>query len=207
MKIAVIAASGRSGQVFVSAALDAGHTVIAGVHRSNPFAPHERLTSVSVDATNPLQVDGLIRGADAVVSLIGHIRGSAPRVQSEAITVVLDSMSRHGVTRIVSLTGTGVRQSGDCHNFIDWLANKAIAIVDPQRIQDGIEHARLLQQSGTDWTIMRVLKLSNGKAGAWSLRPSGPAKLLTPRQEVAQAILVTLESNTYLRASPVIADV
>jgi putative NADH-flavin reductase len=75
MIIAVIAANGRSGQAFVEAALNRGHTVRAGIHGTNPFAEREGLIVMSCDATNKAEVLALIQGSTAVVSLIGHDAG------------------------------------------------------------------------------------------------------------------------------------
>ena len=205
MHIAVIAAQGRSGQEFVRAALAAGHTVRAGIGSFNPFTPHRRLTTLACDATNAEQVYELTRGVDAVVSLLGHVKGSTADVQTTAMRIVIEAMRRHKITRIVSLTGTGVRIAGDTPNLIDRMANTVIARVDPNRIHDGIAHAALLQKSGLDYTIVRVLKLGKGNAGTFTLTEHGPAKLLTPRAEVAAAIVDIVENNKFIGALPVIS--
>lgn len=205
MHIAVIAAQGRSGQEFVRAALAAGHTVRAGIGSTDPFAPHRRLMTLECDATNTEQVYELTRGVDAVVSLLGHVKGSNADVQTTAMRVVVQAMKRHKITRIVSLTGTGVRIPGDTPNLFDRLANMFIARVDPNRIHDGIAHAALLQESGLDYTVVRVLKLGKGSAGTFALTEHGPAKLLTPRAEVAAAIVDIVENNKFIGGFPVIS--
>jgi putative NADH-flavin reductase len=117
MRIAVIAANGRSGQAFVRAALAAGHTVRAGVYRTNQLQPAKSLDVVQCDATNPDDLRKLIKDQDAVVSLIGHIRNSPPNVQSEATEKLIAVATELQVHRIVSLTGTGVRQPGTISLF------------------------------------------------------------------------------------------
>lgn len=205
MKIAVVAASGRSGRVFVEAALAAGHEVRAGTYGGVPFQKHERLTTMDVNGTNLHQLTKLLDGADAVVSLIGHGRSSSRTIQSDTMVTIISAMSQYKPMRLVSLTGTGVRMPGDVYTLLDRILNITINLIDPKRIQDGVRHAEILQESSIDWTILRVLKLTNGGVQPFRLTNGGPAKLFTSRSEVARAIIDVLEKNVYRRAAPVIS--
>jgi putative NADH-flavin reductase len=205
MRIAVIAAHGRSGQAFVTEALAAGHQVRAGVRGANPFAPHERLLVVQCDATNKQQVTRLIDHCDAVVSLIGHVKGSDNLVQTNAITTVVEAMEVAGVERLISLTGVGVWAPGDkLKPFID-VANWFAARVGVKRFDDGIAHAKVLESSNLKWTILRVLLLTNGKPGKFRLKCNGLVKIPTPRREVARAILQLLERQSFVCRYPIIS--
>jgi len=204
-QIAVIAADGRSGREFVARALAAGHTVHAGVYHGASIPLHENLTIFPCDAREPDEVRTLIHGCDAVVSMIGHGPKSPPRVQTDAIKVVCEVMNTEGIERLVSLTGTGVRFPGDTPNLIDRMANLAISIIDPNRVQDGIEHGHHLEHTNLRWTIVRVLKLGNGThEGKVKLSLTGPAELLTPRSRAAQAALQVIEDETFVRQAPII---
>lgn len=206
--IAVIAADGRSGREFVRLALDAGHKVRAGVYNDSTFPDHNRLTVLPCDATKADEVRALIQGSDTVVSMIGHGKHSPARVQTDAINVICEAMQQEGVSRIVSLTGTGVRFPGDTPSVFDRLANRAISIIDPKRVQDGIEHAKYLKQTSLNWTILRILKLGNGThSGKVVMSLTGPAELLTPRTRAAAAALQVIKDETYLRQSPIITGV
>ena len=206
MKIAVIAAQGKSGQAFVHAALNAGHVVRAGVRGRAPFDAHERLELVECDALDSSQVTKLIKGSDAVVSLIGHVKGSSSNLQTVATQNAIEAMQTMGIKRFVSLTGTGARAKGDTPSRVDKILNMLVEKVDPHRIADGKAHVEILQASKLHWTVLRVLKLTRGKAHKYSLTMHGPAKLLTPRKEVAQAILQVLSSDEYIRTQPVITS-
>jgi putative NADH-flavin reductase len=205
MNIGVVGAGGRSGKAFVEAALSAGHTVTAGVHSHNPLASHPRLSVRTIDATSSVDVRTLIEGQDAIVSLIGHVKGSPIFVQTDAIKTVLSEMKTTGITRLVSLTGTGVRFPGDKVSLIDRFMNSTISIIDPARIKDGLEHTVCIQQSEIDWTIIRVLKLRNGKATPFQLTENGPTKVFTSRQEVAEAILQVLTNKTFIKKAPMLS--
>jgi putative NADH-flavin reductase len=193
MKLAVIAANGRSGKIFVERALAAGHSVRAGVHHANNLIPHKRLTVVHCNATSEADLVNLISGQDAVVSFIGHVKGSPPQVQTDCMRALVSAMKAQGLTRVVSLTGTGVRFPDDRITVVDRVLNLSIRLIDPARIRDGVSHVEVLKQSGLDWTILRVLKLQNTRPRAFSLREHGPTKWYVSREEVAEATLVTLE--------------
>jgi putative NADH-flavin reductase len=205
VKIAVIAANGRSGQTFVKAALDAGHQVIAGVYRQNDFIDSRNLVVKKCDATNKLDVANLVSGCDAVVCLIGHGRRSPPRVQSEAISNIISVMNQKKIKRLISLTGTGVRFDNDRPNLIDKILNFSIKLIDSERIKDGIEHAEILKKSNLDWTLIRVLKLTNGShKGTVLFSRVGPAETFTPRSRVASAILDVAEDSKFIKEAPII---
>ncbi len=205
MKIAVIGANGRTGREFVSAALLAGHQVAAGIHRESRLASHAHLTILPCDATQPREVAALIAGTDAVVMLIGHVRGSAPTVQTDATKVVIEQMKKAGITRLVSLTGTGVRRQDDRVTVIDRMLNSIVAKVDPDRINDGIHYAKEIEMSGLDWTVLRVLKLE-----AWSPTPvvptlHGPTALWVSRHQVADALLGLIEDRAFISEMPILS--
>lgn len=203
MRIAVLGANGRTGKVFVQAALAAGHEVVAGARHPIDFGEHPGLTMQHCDATDEHDVRRLIAHCDAVISLIGHGRNSPFDLQTQSMQIVISVMESLGVQRLISLTGTGVRFPNDHIHLIDKVLNGILGLVDPGRIQDGRNHVELIKSTDLDWTIIRVLKLRNGPAGPFRLRPHGPAKLLTARKEVAKAILRCLDDDKYVRHAPI----
>lgn len=205
MKIAVIAAQGRSGRACVAELLAGGHQVVAGV-RGEPGMPDQPgLTFRQCDATKLQDVQALLDGCEAVVSMIGHVRGSQADVQTAATMNLVRAARHSGLKRVVSLTGTGVRFAGDHYGPVDRFMNLAVKLIDPARVQDGIDHADILKASGLDWTIIRVLKLTNARAGRFSLTPGGPGKPFVARAEVAQAVRSVLEGRSYIQQAPVIS--
>jgi putative NADH-flavin reductase len=204
MKIAVVAANGRSGQAFVETALDAGHTIRAGARNKSHLKPRPNLTVVECDATNETQLKNLMSGQDAVASFIGHVKGSDPNVQTISIQKIVSVMKEVGIKRLVSLTGTGVRFPGDKISLIDRLLNLSIGIVDPARVKDGKNHVEVLKDSGLDWTVIRVLKLQNVVSNKFELREHGPTKWYVSRLDVAQAVLRVLEQHSFIQQAPII---
>ena len=205
MNIAVIAANGRSGKAFVEAALDAGHSIRAGIRGESRLKKYTNLTEVQCDATNNEQLRNLLKDTDAVASFIGHVKGSDPDVQTIAIQKTVDIMEELKIKRIVSLTGTGVRFEGDKITLTDRVLNLSIGMIDPERIKDGKDHVGVLKNSDLDWTVIRVLKLQNTELKSFSLTENGPTKAYVSRQEVARAVLKVLEENSFVRKAPIIS--
>lgn len=205
MNIAVLGADGRSGQAFVRIALESGHNVRGGYRSAKPKIKHPNYTPMLCDGENLDQVAKLISGCEAVVSLIGHVKGSRKYTQTESTKNIVTAMKKQNISRLVSLTGTGARFNGDEPSIIDKLLNLAISLIDSDRINDGKEHVKIIQNSQLEWSILRVLKLQNTKFKNYRLSTGGPAKLITSRQEVADACMNLLESSSFINQAPIIS--
>lgn len=203
MKLAVIAADGRSGKEFVKAALASGHTLRAGGRGELPTSD-KNIDYIRCDATKIENLRALITGQDAVISLIGHVKNSTPDVQTIAMQRTIEAMHEAGINRFVSLTGTGVRFPGDKIPFIDYFLNFGVSKVDPERIKDGKNFVEIMKNSDLDWTLIRVLKLQNIQPQSFSLLSSGPPKWVVGRAEVALAILQVLEREIFIKQAPII---
>lgn len=205
MRIAVIAANGRLGKVFVETALQAGHSVRAGLRGENTLTPHPRLEVVTCDATKAEDLRLLLRNQEVVVSTIGHVKGAAHNVQTLATEAVVSAMNEQHIRRFVDVTGTGVRFPDDHISIVDRVLNLAVRIVDSDRVSDGRNHQEVLKKSDLDWTTIRVLKLQNISARPYTLTPHGPTKWYVGRSEVAKAMLQVIEENSFIKQAPIIS--
>lgn len=208
MIVAVIGANGRSGKQFVQAALEAGMTIRAGVRGPHNIEEHDKMTVVACDALSKSEINDLVKGSDAVVSLLGHGPGTSASVQKTATEYALAAMKDHRVKRFISLTSTGVRVPGDRPGMIDRFVNWLVSQVDPDRVRDGVAHAQVLMRSDCDWTLLRVLKLTSGAhTGRPILAQHVPSEIFTPRARVAAAIVQLLQTDDFIRQAPVIRGV
>lgn len=201
-----MAADGRTGKLVVREALARGHAVVAGVYGANPFAPHDNLRVAPCDGRKLADVRQLVRGCDAVVSVIGHVKGSPADIQTVTIANTIAAMDELNIRRFVSLTGTGVRLPGDKITLIDRILNLAVSLIDPARVKDGVAHVKLLQQSDLDWTVIRVLKLQNVRAQGFTLREHGATKNYVSRADAAKAIVDVLDGKSFVRAAPILSQ-
>lgn len=202
MKIAVIGACGRTGKLVCKQAAKRGHIVV-GLSRNK--CGNLDIHFVIGDALNKKDVDKAIKGADAVISAVGHIKLNEKQTQTKIIKNVIESMDKHSVKRVVSLTGSGVRVQGDRVSLLDRALNIPLKMVDKSRVTDGINHYHALKRSDLDWTVLRVLKLTGqNKTEDYLLTSGGPAKLTITRKTVAKILVDLAEDNQWIKAAPVV---
>jgi len=195
MKICIFGAAGRTGREVVQSAKAKAHEVV-------PFSYSDGKDVMDYEA-----VRNAINGCEAVISTLGHIKGSDPLMQTKGIGNIVKAMKELGIRRVLSMTGTGARVAGDKPSLVDRCLNFGVKLVAPDRINDGVEHAKVLQESGLDWTIVRVLMLSksDSEAKGYKLTDHGPAELLTSRKKVAQVLMDLLDDTNSYGKLPVIS--
>ena len=214
MKVCIFGSDGRTGREVVEYCLNEGHEIVAFVYSENAknYLPkNPRIKIIKGDVLSATDVQKSVKNCDAVISVFGHIKGSDSRMQTKGIINIIEAMKIEGITRIISLTGTGVRIEGDTPSIFDIIGNWIIKIIDRDRIMDGIEHVEALKKSGLDWTILRVLKLSNGDINSdknnlipeYKLSTHGPAEAFTSRKKVAKIMTDLLTSGKYSKQMPI----
>ncbi len=209
MELAVFGASGRTGRPLVQQALDAGHDVIALVRTPATFPlKHERLTVVQGDILNAADVDEVVQGADAVLSVIGQSKNSPKDLQTSGIKNIIDAMEKYGITRIVSLTGAGVDAPQDKPKLINHVIKFALKTLQGSVLADAEQHAKILQASNLDWVIVRGPMLTEGPhTGKYRIGWVGVnTSTRISRADVADFMLKQLTDNTYLRQAPMVSD-
>ncbi len=207
MTVGVLGANGRTGKCVVEEALARNLNVVAGVRGNYLFDTSKKLKIIQCDILDQKQVSSLVSQVDVVISVIGHMKGSPEFMQTEGITNVIRALNVAGKKRLISLTGTGVRLPADKVTLADKILNFSISLIDPKRINDGRKHAEIIQACSLDWTILRVLKLSNTKSKPFRLTASGPTKFYVSRKEVAKALLDIAENRLFIRESPIISKI
>ena len=93
MRIAVLAANGRTGKELVTKATARGHQVVAVSRRPDPKDP----SSVSADATDPIALEKALQGVDAVVSAVGLVSGSPPDLLTKVATALTAATDRPSI--------------------------------------------------------------------------------------------------------------
>ena len=175
MKLLILGASGKIGHLVTESALARGHSVTALVLDATKLGKltQDKLKVIEGDATNQSVIDKAVRGVDAIISVLGHNRFTTIEMQSNAMRSITSAMHKHKVSRIVSLTGTGVYTEGDAPNLLDRGLTALLMFVDTKRIQDGIKHVEVLKDSDLDWVVLRTPKhLSAKKVSRYRVTPN-----------------------------------
>jgi putative NADH-flavin reductase len=212
-KIAVLGGSGRTGKLFIKQALSK-YKIKALVRSTAKLKMNDdNLEVIEGDALNAQDIEILVKGTQAVVSLIGHTDDSPEDLQFVATEHCIQAMKKHGINRFISLTGGGVRDEvKDEPKFMD----KVIVFVmkylggkgTKYALLDGIRHAELIQSTDLDWTIVRGPMLTDDEPkGSYEVGYVGKISgFKLTREDLAAFILDTLENDKYVHDMPFLAN-
>ena len=208
-KIALFGGTGQTGKEFLSQALQNGHEVKALVRSPEKVTEKtDALTIVKGDVLNARDVSETIKGTEIVVSLFGHVKGSPEWLQTNGTKNIIEAMKNEGLQRIISLSGGGLPfKEKDKPKIPDLLIRGIMKIAVPKILNDAIEHARVLKESGLNWTIVRGPRLTNDPAkGEYRVGWVGVnASTKIGRADLADFILQLVEKEGYKEEMPFVS--
>lgn len=206
MRVLVIGATGGTGRELVQQALALGHQVTAFVRDpANLQIEHANLRVAQGDVLDYATVESAMRGQDAVLSALGHLKFYRPtRIQSDGMRNILRAMQSCDVSRLVCETALGLGDSVGRLGLPYLLL--LVPLVLPFYFWDKVRQEDLIRASDRDWIIVRPGVLTNkpgrgnyqhgAKAGSYLL----PG--LVPRADVAHFMLKQLKDDDYLGLAP-----
>ena len=209
MKLTLLGATGSVGRQLLTQALTAGHTVTVLVRQPDTLGDlRARVTVVQGDATDAAAVARAVAGADAVLSTLGHRKGSPKDVLAQGITHTISAMQQQRVRRLVVLANTALSDTDDQPTFRQRSLQALRGLAMGEINQDHAAQARLIADSGLDWTIVRAALLSNGpQSGQYQVgkldRTTGSRIV---RADVADFMLTCATQDTYRQSMPVISQ-
>ncbi len=161
MRILVIGATGPTGRELVSQALVLGHQVTAAVRRPPEAGLPPGAVVVRGDVMDAPSLVEAVRGHDVVLSSLGSKIDRKPTVLfSQGTRNLLAAMQLNGVRRLICITGVG---AGDSRGHGGFLYDRIIQPLLLKEIYlDKDRQEAVIQQSATDWTIVRPGALTNG---------------------------------------------
>lgn len=211
--VLVIGASGRTGQLIVRSAIDAGYRVIALVRDASRITPLKNLEITVGDPMDPAVILQSVHGVQAVVVALASGRSSdAPWAKSVGPKNLLELTTKHllaaGASRIVVVSAAGVGDSrAKAPRIINFLAQHtdlSIGFNDHDRAD------QLLVASNCNYTIIRPTGLTN-KVSLNSTLICTVADTVKPqawisRNQVARFALDALNTTEYDRRTVIISD-
>ncbi len=205
MKIVVFGASGRVGRRVVELLVHQGHMVFAVVHHNDPFQGTPNLFVKQMDVHDAGAVAAVLEESDAVISTLGSWGTKTGDVLSSAMESIIPAMKKHGVRRIVTLTGAVAFLPGEKPTLNQRLVQNVLKKADKRVIEDGEKHIQLLQASELDWTVLRSpVMMTLGKPTYQLADKLSGATASIHRQAVAQAMVDQIGDNTWLQQAPTI---
>lgn len=213
MKVVVFGANGRTGLPVVRRAREAGHIVRAAVRDPDAFRRDQNgagadLEVIHADMLDADSVSRAVEGVDAVISVVGLRKSSPKDTLRRGGKNIVDAMKRHGVSRVIALTGAGVRFPGDEPKFMDKLIRFLLKSLQPDVLADSTAYVEAITQDDLDWTIVRGPMLHDGsptdsyRVGYVGKGPGPRAS----RENVARFIVDELMGQNHVRRAPMISD-
>jgi putative NADH-flavin reductase len=198
---------GGTGRILLDKALEQGHQVTALARNPSAVAPRDyRPRVLRGNALDPEAVQAAVAGQDAVLSVLGT-RSTKPTTLFSASTAnLLDAMKKHGVRRLVCLTGIG---AGDSKGHGGFLYERVLLpLVVRNQYEDKDRQEEIIRRSGLQWVIVRPARLTNESArGEYQVFLSGDTYRATTisREDVSAFVLAQLSEDRYLHQTPVIS--
>lgn len=206
MKIVVFGASRGVGLEVVKRALKAGHSVTAFVRSPEKFVlTHSNLTVFKGDSMDAEAVEKVIAGQEAVISALGPTRPPVPHMMENSAKNIIAGMRKHGVRRLVSTTGAGVRQPDDQPKFFDHFIGFLLNLLAKDVVMDSVANVKVIRESDLDWTVVRFPRLVDGEGkGRYQVGyVSKSSGTQLARADGADFILKELAEMKWLKKLPV----
>ena len=208
MKLVVFGASRGAGLEVVKQALNAGHDVTAFVRSPMSLQiQRPKLTIFQGDAMDADAVEKAIAGQEAVVSTLGPTRPPVPHMMETSARNIVAGMKKHGVRRIVSTTGAGVRQPEDQPKLIDHLISILLNLLAKEVVMDSAANVKVILASDLDWTVIRFPRLVDeeytGKYRVGYVDKDSSSQL--SRADGADFVLKELLEKKWVRKLPLVS--
>ncbi|MFA6087914.1 NAD(P)-dependent oxidoreductase [Mucilaginibacter sp.] len=217
MKVLLLGATGRTGELILEELLQRGHTVCALVRDENKMKVTSSALTVFEDSTLDEQtLNAAMQGCEAIISALNISRyrdfpWSALRTPkdflSATIKKVISAASQHQIKRVIVISAWGVNET---RAHIPWWFKW---IIDHSNIrfayQDHELQEQLLKKSDLNWTAIRPAGLTNSSSFRpvkVSINNSPKPSLLIGRKSVAKFTVNVLEQGIYIRQAPVISN-
>lgn len=186
MKIAVIGATGPTGQLFVQQALATGHHVTALVRSPEKMGlqnPHLKL--VVGDVYQPDDVRKTVTGQDAIFIALGTGKSATKSsIRTDGTQQVVEALAALGEhPQVVILSSLGVGESKKQYAFYwNWL----LWFMLRHAFRDHTAQEAIVQASGLRWAILRPTFM-NDKPGQGVVKAIPAPKSVKIRASVARA--------------------
>lgn len=207
--IVLFGGTGKAGRRVLERALAQGHQVRVLVRDPAKLEVTDSRVHVVVgDVLDAAKVEETVAGAEVVVSLFGQVKGSPRSLQADGTRLIVEAMQRHGVSRLVTLSGGGLRAEQDRPKLPDRLIRTALQLLAGHVLADAEGHLRVLQASGLEWTVVRGPRLTEepGRGTYRVGRVGVDASMQISRDDLADFILTQVEDRRFIGLMPFVSN-
>lgn len=203
--LALLGATGGTGQAFLDEALSRGHRVRALVREGSTLEPRPGLTIVRGDATDRSALHQLVQGVDATVIALGAPAFSKSRIRSENAAALRDVLPAG--SRVVCLSVLGAHESKP---MLPLLYRTIIFPLYLRRVvADHERQETILGEAELDVTFVRPPNLTDGPAErrfAHGLDDLKGTTMKVSRADLAVFMADEVESGRYAGGAVILSD-
>ena len=206
MNVVVIGAAGKTGQLVVERAINAGHQVTAFVHSAEGYTAPTNVRVVVGDASDQNAVDQAVADQQAVIDAIG---GDKPFLKTDlertAAQTIVNAMQQHGVNRLIAVSMWGVGDSKEHAGF--FYEHLVLPTFLRGAREDKTAMENTIQHSNLQYVIVRPPYLSDdaAKGSVHIITGDEKADSIT-RADLAQFIVDQLSSDSYVNQAIIVAN-
>lgn len=207
LTVALLGASGRVGRLAVRDCLKRGYSVRCQTRDAEKLSGRKNDVSISVfDPRDAAELDRFVEYSDAVIMALGIGSTGPTTLFSDVTKSVVGSMGRHGVRRLIAITGVG---AGETRGHGGFLYDRVIyPLFTRNRYRDKERQEQIIAASNLDWIIVRPAAFSDRAAVGQpevhlKIESNVVLRRITPA-EVAKFVVEQVEDDRYLHAMPFI---
>jgi putative NADH-flavin reductase len=208
IKVALIGATGKVGKPLLNQLLNQGYQVKSLIRKPQSYPiSHPSLEIVAGDIKDLETAIELVKGCDAVISVIGQLKDE-PLISSLAASNLIQAMNREQISRYIFLTGLTLDMPGDQKSAANQQGSTWMKQTFPIVVADKEKAVELLQKSNIDWTIVRL---------PWIEETEEKKELLVDLQDcpgekvsttgLAAFLIEQLNDPTFIRKAPFVASI
>ena len=223
MRILILGANGRTGQLATSKALEHGHTVTALVRRPSSMQAQQGLVVIEGTPLSQADIEKAFSATpddpvQAVLVTLNNPRASdnpfskpiaPPYFIRDSVRNVTTVMRNHGVKEIIIMSSVGI---GNSFSQIPWITKLLFRYTNMRSVMgdhDALD-AVIHESHDLDWTLVRPTMLKDG--GAAPIRELGEIGEgvglfdATTRASVAEFMVRAVEADTWTKKAVVITN-
>jgi putative NADH-flavin reductase len=212
VRVTVFGASGGIGRQVVTAALAAGHEVSVLARDPARLSPGERdrlLVTVG-ELPDAIAIERAVAGSQAVIWAAGPTRNSPdqPVLFEAAACHLVAAMERHGVRRLIALSGAGVTMPGERKPLTARLISGFVALAVRHVVAAKDREREVFGGSGLDWTLVRPPRVIEGAPTGRAIlsdRLAGPSVTQGDVAGLMVGLLVAAGAAAWLRGAPYVS--
>lgn len=212
MRIVIFGATGPTGILTLTKALKSGHHVV--VYARDPSKvtyEHPNISLVKGELSNKQLIADTIKGANAVISVLGPKGKSTPDLPlAQGMKHIVSGMKLHHVKRLIATATPSASDPHDQYQFGFSVAVWMVKNLMRSTYDEIVSIAQIIRNSGLDWTLVRLPMLTDkpqkNPVTAGYIGHGTINLFWLNRSDLADFIVKQLDDHTFIHKAPAVSN-